>query len=116
MLTQELFKTICVLKPKFFCFLKREKERKSRFTTGTIFCSEPERQPGHPLMSRTCTDLRAYCTFFWVIFKEDKGGGGGKVGECFITDICFSLGNYTNSGFKSNHMVLQYTRENISED
>lgn len=38
------------------------------------------------------------------------------MGECFITDICFSLGNYTNSGFKSNHMVLQYTRENISED
>lgn len=81
MLTQELFKTICVLKPNFFCFLKREKERKSSFTTGTVFCSEPERQPGHPLMSRTCTDLRAYCTFFWVIFQEDKGGGRKSRGK-----------------------------------
>lgn len=42
------------------------KAGKSRFTTGTIFCSEPERQPKKPLMSCTCTDLRAVGKILYI--------------------------------------------------
>ncbi|KAM6077688.1 adhesion G protein-coupled receptor L4 isoform 3-T4 [Theristicus caerulescens] len=52
----KVFRHTAMLKPEVSCYeniRERMKEIKSSFATGTIFCSEPERQPGNPLMSCT---------------------------------------------------------------